>query len=93
MEHAGHLVLYPVSRNWWAMWNITETGKNSQLVNNRFLLREDGNLVMNNRRGQVVWQSGTKDGDHLDVQNNGYLILYNSNEEPVWVSPNFKSNF
>lgn len=85
MEHSGHLVLYPVSPNWWEMWGIFEND-----AENRFVLREDGNMVMVNRRGQIVWQSETKDADHLDVHNNGYLISYNSNEEPVWVSDNFK---
>ena len=88
MEQAGRLVLYSVSPNWLEMWGIFETDPE-----NRFMLRVDGNMVMVNRSGQILWQSETKDADHLDVHDNGYLISYNSNEEPVWVSENFKCTF
>lgn len=86
MEHTGRIVLYTVDYYWTEIWGIYEYDSE-----NRFVLREDGNMVMYDSNGDISWQSRTIDGDHLDVSNDGYLILYNSNEEAVWISDNFKS--
>ena len=88
MEHTGRIVLYTAQYYWSEIWGIYKYD-----AENRFVFREDGNMVMYDSRGDISWQSRTKDWDHLDVHDNGYLILSNSNDEPVWVSENFKCKF
>lgn len=52
----------------------------------RLLLRADGNVVILNLKGTVIWQSGTANsgGTRLTVGTNGNLTLTNAKAATVW---------
>lgn len=52
------------------------------------VMQGDGNLVIRNAGGQIVWRSGTGGDDfffsRLAMQNDGNLVIYNRDDQPVW---------
>jgi polysaccharide biosynthesis protein PslG len=69
LQGDGNLVLYQGSTVLWKVVNL----KGTTLTN-----RTDGNLVLLNGAGSVVWSSGTagKRQSDLNLQNDGNLVLY-----------------
>ena len=73
------------------LWNSNTASKmqlpNGLLTGNWLVLQSDGNLVMNTGPWAVIWSSGTWwAGSHsyLVMQDNGWLVLYNSSGHQVW---------
>lgn len=53
----------------------------------RLALRSDGDLVIRDQDGKVVWSTGTHaSGTHAVFQADGNLVLYSSNDETLWSS-------
>ncbi len=52
------------------------------------VMQGDGNLVIRNAGGQIIWRSGTGGDDfffsRLAMQNDGNLVIYNRDDQPVW---------
>jgi hypothetical protein len=53
-----------------------------------FTLQDDGNLVLADSAGRVIWASGTAGypGTRLQVQDDGNLVLLDSSIHPIWAS-------
>jgi hypothetical protein len=53
-------------------------------------MQGDGNLVVYNRSGNPVWDSGTfSAGSFLVVQNDGNVVIYSASGEPQWSTDTF----
>jgi pimeloyl-ACP methyl ester carboxylesterase len=84
----GNLVLYvgAGTSGWEPLWATGTDGTSPGFV----AMQGDGNLVIYNRNGSPVWDSGTfSAGSWLAVQNDGNVVIYSSNGEPQWSTDTF----
>lgn len=66
-------------------------GKGTRWVTNctkyKLEFQTDGNLVLYNSSGRVIWATGTEGrGAKLQVQGDGNVVLYNSSYQPIWAT-------
>jgi surface antigen len=54
----------------------------------RFVMQQDGNLVLYGPSGRALWASNTvgRGAHHLRMQGDGNLVIYNGADKPVWAS-------
>lgn len=84
MEETGNFVLYVNERQ---LFSTRTSGRGVKLA-----LRNDGNLVVVDKRDQIVWQSNTPNlADYLACQNDGNLALVDSNGDVRWTTETIQS--
>lgn len=80
MQTDGNFVLY---QGYAALWHTSTSGSGA---NNLAAFQADGNLVVYNPN-QPVWSSGIySPGATLALQNDGNLVIYAINGQPLWAS-------
>lgn len=67
------------------LWNTNTSGSISA-ASGGLVLQSDGNLVLYNGNGNVLWSTGTggNSGDSLVVQNDGNVVLYSWSGKAMW---------
>lgn len=68
------------------LWKPSGKGN---LLGDRLVMEEDGNLVFYDSRNATLWQTNTTNrGEYASVDNRGALIVYDSRGNHVWSSSN-----
>lgn len=84
MEETGNFELYVNERQ---LFSTRTSARGVKLA-----LRNDGNLVVVDKKDQIVWQSNTANlADYLICQNDGNLALYASNGDIRWSTETIQS--
>ena len=88
-ESNGDFVLYRVLRDGavaHSRWEMRATDRSAH-PGGRAVLQTDGNFVVSDARGKVMWASGTTNaGHHMVLQNDCNLVLYGATHEALWYS-------
>ncbi|MDN3359693.1 hypothetical protein [Actinomadura sp. DC4] len=79
----------PATPNWQARsiqgTYVLQPGQNVHSNRMRLSLRTDGDLVLSDEHGKVVWSTGTHaSGTHVVFQADGNLVLYSSTNATLW---------
>jgi hypothetical protein len=78
----GDLVLYHDSTR---IWENLGTSLPPQTPPGQFGMEPDGNVVIRNADGKLIWRSGTSCfGQYLLVLNNGDVCIYGAQDRVVW---------
>jgi hypothetical protein len=80
----GAVDLIQVFDGWtWGQWS---TGGYDGMAGETAIMQGDGNFVVYNPRGGVVWSTYTQGqpGSYLALQSDGNLVVYNASGWPIW---------
>ncbi|TDQ53087.1 outer membrane protein assembly factor BamB family protein [Actinorugispora endophytica] len=82
-QHDGNLVLYRTGSSS-ALWASDTYGSSVGVLH----LEEDGDLVLYDADGDLVWNSGTEEnpGARLVVRGDGNVVLYGEDDEELWAT-------
>lgn len=83
-EKSGALGLYVNDYLIWKI-NITNTA--------RFLLEEDGNLVVYLRNNEKKILISINNGDHFVLMNNGNMAILSAENNQAWTSDTYRGNY
>jgi hypothetical protein len=79
LQTDGNLVIYCLA-NGNPTWSSNTYGKGSK----NFTLQPDGNLVIHGADGKVIWETNSKGGTLLIMEDNGVASLYNPDGTMAW---------
>lgn len=80
----GNLLLY---NNQVPIWSSsTETGS-------RFVMEENGNVILYDDQGKVLFSTSTNNGQHFELLNTGFMVVYDFNGKSIWSSLKLQRNF
>ena len=85
-EYGGSSGSSPSAANTKPIWNNNIYSGSLTASSGGLVLQSDGNLVLYNGNGSVLWSTGTggNSGDNLVVQNDGNVVLYSWSGVAMW---------
>ena len=84
MQADGNLVVY-CTQTRRAVWDSRTYG-NTNNVQTGARFQDDGNLVLYNKAGGVLWAASSNGGHRMIMQNDANLVVYRRDGTPIWAT-------